>query len=315
MIKALKEGQFRMFRLSVPHRTLCCLCFALFVSAVCLLAGKAYAAGNLSESVRVLGFKPHKALYDIRLSGTKSGSQIVNIAGQMFYEWQPVCDAWTSSHRFNILYEYADSPPMRITSDFSTHETFDGTSFNFTSRRRRDGELFEELRGYAAIGDEGAGTAAYTMPEGVSFTLPQGTLFPMAHSIGMAQAVKAGKTFYNAVIFDGSDEEGPVEINTFIGKLIDGNSVFEDSPNLDKTLLGSPAHEVRLAFFPLKKETAAADYEMNLVFHDNGVISDMEIEYDDFTITQKLIAIEPLEGGCNAPPIEKGTNGNGPEKG
>ncbi|MCB1562237.1 MAG: DUF1849 family protein [Alphaproteobacteria bacterium] len=304
-----------MFRLSIPRRTLFRGCLILLGSAVCLQAGMAHAAGNLAESVRALGFKPHKALYDIRLSGTKSGSQIVNIAGQMFYEWQPVCDAWTSDHRFNILYEYADSPPMRITSDFSTHETFDGTSFSFSSRRRRDGEVFEELRGYAAIDGDGTGTADYTMPEGVSFALPQGALFPMAHSIGMAEAIKAGKTFYSAVIFDGSDEEGPVEINTFIGKTVDGSSVLEDSPNLDKALLSSPAHEVRLAFFPLEKDTAAADYEMNLVFHDNGVISDMEIEYDDFTITQKLIAIEPLEDSCNALRIPEKTDDDGAKKG
>jgi hypothetical protein len=171
------------------------------------------------------------------------------------------------------------------------------------------------LRGYAAIGDDGAGTADYTMPDGVSFALPQGALFPMAHSIGMAQAVRAGETFYNAVIFDGSDEEGPVEINTFIGKAVDGRSALADSPNLDMALLESPAHEVRLAFFPLEKDTAAADYEMNLVFHDNGVISDMEIEYDDFTITQKLIAIEPLEDGCNTLHLPEKTDGEEHKKG
>ena len=72
---------------------------------------------------------------------------------------------------------------------------------------------------------------------------------------------------------------------------------------------------MRLAFFPLEKDTAAADYEMNLVFHDNGVISDMEIEYDDFTITQKLIAIEPLEDSCNALRIPEKTDDDGAKKG
>ena len=75
---------------------------------------------------------PHKALYDINLVATRSGSQVVNISGKMFYEWAPTCDAWITDHRFSLFYEYADSPAMRVTSDFSTFETFDGTGFNLS---------------------------------------------------------------------------------------------------------------------------------------------------------------------------------------
>ena len=31
---------------------------------------------------------PHKALYDIKMVSKDSGSQILNISGQMFYEWR-----------------------------------------------------------------------------------------------------------------------------------------------------------------------------------------------------------------------------------
>lgn len=110
------------------------------------------------------GFIPHKALYDIKLSGKKSGSQIVNIAGQMMYEWESGCQGWTSNHKFNLIYEYADSPPMRITSDFSTYEPFEGTGFNFVAQRKRDGEIFEELRGDAQIGKDGTGNITFRIP-------------------------------------------------------------------------------------------------------------------------------------------------------
>ncbi|MEZ5814864.1 MAG: DUF1849 family protein [Alphaproteobacteria bacterium] len=268
------------------------------------MAAAIYAQAAMADEIRgkaeSLGFRPHKALYDIKLAGARSGSQILNISGQMLYEWQPSCEAWTTNHRFNILYEYADSAPMRITSNFSTYETFDGQSLSFTSQRKRDGEVFEEMRGSAAMTAGLTGNAQFTIPAELEFDLPEGTLFPVAHSIAVAEKIKEGKKFYNAPIFDGSDEEGPVSVNAFIGKPVTP-AQLESPPSkaLDKALLESPARAVRLAFFPLSDQEAASDYEMNLVFHENGLISDMLIEYDDFSISQTLIAVEAVEDGCN----------------
>lgn len=273
----------------------------LFILVFAISAGAD--ATQIRSRLDELGFKPHKALYDIKLAGTRSGSQILNISGQMFYEWQPTCDAWISNHRFNIMYEYADSAPMRITSNFSTYEPFDGGSLSFTSQRKRDGELFEEIRGSADIQAGEAGEALYTIPADLKFDLPEGTLFPISHSVAVAEKMKEGKKFYNALIFDGSDEEGPVSVNAFIGKEAVPDQLKQDNPALDKELLKSPAHNVRLAFFPLADEESVSDYEMTLVFHENSLISDMLIEYDDFSVSQKLIAVEPMKDGCIQPTL------------
>jgi len=239
------------------------------------------------------GFVPHKALYDIKLSGKKSGSQIVNIAGQMMYEWESGCQGWTSNHKFNLIYEYADSPPMRITSDFSTYEPFDGGSFNFAAQRKRNGEIFEELRGDAQIAKEGTGNITFRLPPDINYDLPAGALFPMRHTLAVLENIRAGKKFFNAIIFDGSDQDGPVEINAFIGGKDVGEAYsIPDREEIDGSLLNTNAHKVRLAFFPLSKQETAADYEMSLIFHDNGIISDMSVDYQDFSVTQKLTALE-----------------------
>jgi len=246
---------------------------------------------------------PHKALYDVDLVATRSGSQIVNIHGRMFYQWKPACDAWVTDHRFNLFYEYADSPGMWITSDFSTFETFDGKSLDFSSRRKRDGELYQEVRGRADTGEKG-GQAIFSLPEPITYDLSPSSLFPMAHTMEMVKRARAGDKFFSAHVFDGSDEEGPIEINTFIGKKAEKSGLPAKSPDIDKTLIEAPAWNIRMAVFPVLKPEETADYEMNLVFHDNGVISDMMIEYDDFSVTQKLVALEKIEGdacGSSAP--------------
>ena len=260
-----------------------------------LFKGKAPALNALED------FTPHRAHYKIELAGTKSGSQVVNITGDMVYEWYPACEGWITNHRFNITYEYADSPGFSMSSDFSNFEAFDGSRLDFAAQRKRDRVRFNEVRGQAVKtkdpqGSETGGAASFTLPQGLNFDLPEGTLFPMEHSLAVVEALRANKKFFNATIFDGSDEEGPVQVNSFIGKKV--TPATEAGKDIDQKLLESPAHNIRLAFFPLKDTSSLSDYEMDVVFHDNSVISDMLIEYDDFTVRQKLIALEKLEDSC-----------------
>lgn len=283
--------------------------FVLFsgviASFICLLA-PAHALGILGgekdKAADVTSLlTPHKALYEISLVATRSGSQVINISGQMFYEWKPTCDAWITDHRFNLFYEYADTPSMQVTSDFSTFETFDGESFSFSARRKRDSNLYQEFRGNATVADKG-GKAVFTIPEDINFDLSKGSLFPMAHTVELVRKAKSDKKFFRAVVFDGSDDEGPVEISTFIGKPANAMKVVAPSDSLDMSLLNTPAWNVRMAVFPLMKDEESSDYEMSMVFHENGIISDMLIDYDDFSVTQKLVALEKLEyEGCGNP--------------
>ncbi|MCB9989774.1 MAG: cell envelope integrity EipB family protein [Rhodospirillales bacterium] len=276
----------------IPRILVCALMISL------LPAGNPALAGPLGLKEKMA---PHKALYDIEMVSKSSGSQIVNISGQMFYEWKPGCEAWTTDHRFNLFYEYADSPPIRITSDFSTYETFDGQSFDFTSRRKRNGSLYQEIRGRAEMDAGNGGQAVYKLPEGLSYDLKPATLFPMGHSLAVLEKAIEGKKFYSATVFDGSDDEGPVEISAFIGKKLDAVSMFKDQAEVNAELVASPAWKVRMAFFPTQDPNANSDYEMDVVFHENGVISDMLVEYHDFSVTQRLVALEKLQAeDCGA---------------
>lgn len=272
----------------------------IFIGVFYLATSSAFAA-DPADPATAAGFAPHKALYKIGLVSTKSGSQIIGIDGQMFYQWEPGCEGWTSDNRFKILYEYADSDPMAVESDFSTFETFDGKNFNFSSQRKRDEEVFEEMRGAALLDQkDGSGEADFSIPDGLSYKLEPGTLFPMQHTLEVLKHIKAGDKFFNAVIFDGSDEAGPIQVNVFIGKEVDGVAGIPTSKDIDASLLQGKARKVRMAFFPLKDNESTSDYEMDIVLHENGVISDMTIYYEDFALSQKLVALEKQTGSCQA---------------
>jgi hypothetical protein len=245
---------------------------------------------------------PHQALYKIEMVSKKSSTQIVNIKGQMFFEFVPVCEAWTTKHRFNMSYAYADSQAMNVTSNFSTYETKDGKSFDYNSKRRRDGEVYEELRGEASLGEAQLGKAVYSKPDKLSFDLEPGTLFPVAHTLELLKAAEEGKKFFSATVFDGSDDEGPVTINAFIGPKTTP-AAAKEVKGVDASLLNVPAWKMRLAFFPLKSQEPTAEYEMNMLVHENGVISDMRVDYHDFSVTQTITALRKKTGqSCQSGP-------------
>lgn len=256
-------------------------------------ASPALAGERLDKAARDI-LAPHKALYNIEMTSKRSSSQVLNIHGQMYFALQPTCEAWSTDHRFNLYYEYADSPPMQITSDFTTYEPVDGKTFDFNSRRKRDGEVYQELRGTAVRDDKGMGSVTYTTPEGLTFDMPEGGMFPMAHTTEMMNHIREGHKVFNAVVFDGSDEEGPIEINTIVGKAINVMATMQPGPSIDTTLVNSPARKVRMAFFPVDNDNEAADYEMDVTLHDNGVISSMDVDYGEFSVSQKLVALEKI---------------------
>lgn len=273
--------------------------WAILMVSVCLLLSPGAAHAVIDRAVAA-GFTPHKALYELKLSGKKSSSKISNITGKMLYEWNSSCDAWIANHHFDVTYEYIEMPPLRVTSNFSTYESFDGHDFNFSSQRKREGIVFEEYRGKVERAEDGSQkTAIYSVPDNLKFDLPEGTLFPMAHTLEVLEKVKAGKPFYKATIFDGSDEKGPVDINSFAGKVTPYNIPEDYKDHIDASLVQNTSWNMRLAFFPLIDFETMADYEMSLMFHENGVISNMNVEYGDFSVSQTLVAIEPLEVTCN----------------
>jgi len=265
----------------------------LSIAALLLICS---AQSTFAQEVLGNSLQPHKAIYEIKMISKSNGSQLLNISGEMFYEWQHDCDAWITDNRFNLYYEYAETPTVKDTADFSTYEKFDGSRFEFNAQRKRNGQVYEEFRGFAQPESEKEeGRATYTTPEGLEYTLPAGTLFPMQHTIDLINAAKNKEKFFNKTVYDGSDEDGPAIINAFIGKPVNAMANLDPSRNLDPALVNTQAWKIHMAFFQLSSSESSADYEIDAIIHDNGIISDMIIDYYEFAIAQKLIAIEPIE--------------------
>ncbi len=240
----------------------------------------------------------HKALYNFKMVSAEPGAGINGVRGKMYFEQDATCDAWTTEHRLTTEYQYAEAPPVTDTDRYTAFETRDGQQFSFNADRQEGGAMAEQLRGSVEKAADGTAKALYSRPDNTKYDLPAGYLLPTAHTMEVIRHARAGDHFFSAVMFDGTDADGPVEIGTFIGKKVTAEElkkISEGNKKIDVSLLTPEAWHVRMAVFPLKDaEESAPAYEMEMILHDNGVISDALVDYKTFVIEQNLTALEKL---------------------
>lgn len=250
----------------------------------------------------------HKAVYDFRMIGMGTGtSGITDIRGRMYYEHSDACDAWTTDHRFTSDYYAPERPVIRNVSQYVAWESKDARQFQFSSERQENGAEGEKLRGAVERQDDDSAAAQYSRPPELRFDLPQGYYLPAQHTAEIIRRARAGEKIFNGVLFDGTDADGPVEVNVFIGKPITDEeraAILKDKDKVDAALLAAPAWRVRMAVFPLQPKTgqdaSMPSYEMDILLHDNGVISDAIVDYKQFRVAQRLTALEKLPAPhCN----------------
>jgi hypothetical protein len=234
---------------------------------------------------------PHRAIYDMGLSSVRSSANVADVQGKMTFEWADVCDGWTIEQRFQLDFVYAEGDRVAMTTNYVTWEAKDGKAYRFNVRKLMNGQLDEELRGDAELRADG-GTARYLRPKEAQLKLPQGTMFPTAHTIELLRHATSGDKVFGTMVFDGSDEEGLTEISAAVG--LRTQVAKEGGTIPGGELLQGPHWPIRLAFFPPSSDNASPEYEMSMDLLENGVARSMVIDYGDFTVAAKLERIEAI---------------------
>jgi hypothetical protein len=246
---------------------------------------------DVVRAAEPIGVTPHRALYQMQLTGTRTGSSVTGVSGRMVFEWADACEGWTIEQRFQLTFQYAEGNRVEMVTNYATWETKDGLAYRFNVRRLMNGELDEEVRGDASTDALGAGRARYVRPEAREEPLPQGTLFPTAHTLALLRAARANERFLAHVVFDGSDAEGPSEISAAIGAATRPRTSLQ-GPGGD--LLNGTMYPVRMAFFPIASGNPEPQYEMTLWLLENGVAEQILIDYGDFRVQGTLRELEAL---------------------
>lgn len=264
----------------------------LFISAV---AANAWAVG--------VGLAPHQAVYEISLERASTASGITEMSGRMVYEIVGgTCSGYTQNMRF--VTRVIDRNGNAVLNDLRTSswEAAAGDKLRFNLSQYRGRELTETTEGEADREQGGGGIdIELSKPATRALQMEGKVYFPVQHSIALLKAAQEGRRQFPAKLYDGSEQgETVYETNSFIGNELSRDAVLAGFPEDLRGHSGfKELHAWPVAISYYEPESRGVDappsYELAFRFHENGVSSNLVIDYGDFAIRGRLTDLKMLE--------------------
>jgi hypothetical protein len=253
-------------------------------------------------------FSPHRAVYDISLVDSVPGSGVAGVTGRMVYELTgSQCDGYTQNMRFVTVMTNQEGEDTLSDLRNSSWEEAGGKRLRFSSSQYQNDQLADASQGDA---NHGAGTAStgvnLVKPAKKRVSLPADIYFPMQHAATLIQAAKSGAKFFTANLYDGSEKgEKYYLTNTVIGsKIAPGAKPVAASLKGSEQLAPVASWPLTISYFDIgkDKEDSLPAYELSFRYFENGVTTDLRIDYGEFAIRGELKQLTFLDSGkCPAP--------------
>ncbi|MEQ1577497.1 MAG: cell envelope integrity EipB family protein [Hyphomicrobium sp.] len=284
----------------------------------CELAGLALAAGCVAltaparaeMSAPTVGFAAHRAIYELSIdtSSTSPGSGVSSIGGRIVYELTgSACDGFTQNMRFVTVTSNSDGGNQTTDLRTSSWEQVPATKLRFSSSTYQNDEIAEQARGTALRATpQDAPSVDLAKPEKKSFAISAPVYFPMQHSAALIQSARDGKTHFLADLYDGSENGSKIyTTSALIGhRLAPGTGAIKAlaGQKAGSALDAVPSWPVSISYFAqvtdaqVKHKDEVPLYEMSYRFHENGVTSDLRLDYGEYALKgelKELVFLEP----------------------
>ncbi|MGN7291316.1 cell envelope integrity EipB family protein [Rhizobium sp. SAFR-030] len=237
---------------------------------------------------------PHRAVYELKLKDVSDRSGIEGMFGRMVYEFTgSPCAGFTTSFRFVTKIDTGEE--MRVTDQqTTTFENPGARQFRFDTKSFTDEKLDKQVAGEANNAENGIKVdLAKPDHRQVDLTPAQ---FPTEHMLQVIDNARAGKRFFEARIFDGSENgDQSLLASTVIGA---PQTPRQDDPDAKSAgdFAGKQYWPVTIAYY---NEEAKADavpvYRMSFKLYDNGITRDLTMDYGDFVLSGTLAKLEVFD--------------------
>jgi len=240
------------------------------------------------------GLVAHRAVYDLELKDATDRSGIAGMYGRMVYEFNGSdCTGFTTNFRFVTQIDTGDSTRLSD-QQTTTFEDLTKRTFKFETKSFTDEQLDKDVRG-AAQDDATGVKVALTQPTAKQIDIAE-SRFPTEHMLDIINNAKLGKNFFEARVFDGSDDgDKSLDATTVVGKQ---EAPAADDADADKAgqFAKTPFWPVTVAYFNDKSRGDSTPvYRMSFKLYENGITRDLTMDYGDFVLTGKLTKLELLD--------------------
>lgn len=238
--------------------------------------------------------QPHLGVYELSLSSTRAGAGIVAAAGRLVIEVTDSCDGYAQTQRMLLRLQDSRGQEMVSDSNYTTWESRDGNVIRFNARSALNGEVSEKYSGRAELEGRGeGGVVTFSDPDMPKVDLQEGTIFPTQHFFEIIETALAGETVLNRRLYDGSGPDGIYDTVAIVSR---GGGTNEEVGG--ELLDDLSSWRIRLAYFMPDDQGGIPEYEIGLRLYQNGVTSDLLLDYGDFSMTAKLSRLEFLSADC-----------------
>ncbi len=258
-------------------------------------------AGLPACAEETVTFAPHRAVYDITLTRASAGSGVADLDGRMVYELTgSACEGYTQNMRFVTRMSNQEGSPQINDLRTSSWEEAGGRRLRFNTSQYRDDQLAEQSQG-DAVRDPATGEIKVQLskPTKQTLTFKSNVFFPVQHSIALVEAARAGKSIFLADLYDGSEKgEKVYATTTVIGRQMRPGAVkmpaaVKNGDRLDAL----PFWPMSISYFEpgSDQRDSVPTYELSFRFYQNGVSTNLNIDYGDFAIHGELKELTFLE--------------------
>ncbi len=254
----------------------------------------------VSADARAADLLSYEAVYALRLTHASSSGGPRAATGTFESRFVETCDGWDTKSHTLINLAFSDGASFRNERYFSSLEAKTGQAYSFAALTLKNGKTVEAYKGTAELTKRG-GRARYELPapEGqkngkvILLALPQGTLFPTAHSNALLGSAEKGTPLFRRVVLSGSSSVGPRIMSTAIGPQL--AEVHADAADIDRGLLDVPSWRMSSAYFNLGEKRDRPNFEMFLRLSKSGVTESFEQTFGDFTVSATLQRLRRVE--------------------
>jgi hypothetical protein len=270
---------------------------ALFVLAAGIASPSALAAD-------MTPFVPHRAIYDLTMGDSSAGAGVTGVTGRMVYELNgSPCAGYTQNMRFVTVMTNQDGAETVSDLRNSSWEEADAKKLTFSSTQYQNDQLADSSQG-DALRSKGATPVVgvdLVKPAKKRVSLPTDIYFPMQHASTLVQAAKSGVKMFTANLYDGSEKgEKYYLTNTIIGQKYGTGpaAALGTFKGADK-LSSIESWPMTISYFDAGKdnEDQTPSYELSFRYFENGVTSDLKIDYGEFSIKGELKELTFLDPG------------------
>lgn len=267
-----------------------------------LAATLASTSGLAAEPVH---FAPHRAVYELSLADSTAGSGVSGVTGRMVYELNgSPCDGYTQNMRFVTVMTNQEGTETVSDLRNSSWEDADGKKLRFSSTQYQNDELADSSQGDAARSKKGPTPVVgvdLTKPSKKRVSLPTDIYFPMQHASTLVKAAKSGVKLFSANLYDGSEKgEKYYLTSTAIGnEYMPGTKPPSPAFKGSDKLAAVASWPMSISYFDANKdhEDQVPAYELSFRYFEDGVTSDLKIDYGEFAIKGELKELTFLDPG------------------